>query len=76
MDDIRKSIEDNYEKLKQLKDYENLVEVLNNDSKDHWWKVSTPRKEITIETDKARDKFIMFISDEICRMKTELGIKI
>lgn len=74
MEDIRKTIEDKYEKLEQLEDYERLIECLNNESRNHWWKVSTPRREVNITTSKARDNFIMFVSDEIIRMKAELGI--
>ncbi|MGJ0846498.1 hypothetical protein ACR77J_07410 [Tissierella praeacuta] len=75
MEDIRKSINDKYEKLQQLEDYEELIRCLNDESRNHWWKVSTPRKEININTGKSRDKFIMFLQDEINRIKADLGIK-
>lgn len=74
MKDIRNNIEDKYYKLRQLEDYEELIALLNNDSKNHWWKISIPRTEIKIATDESRDKFIMFIQDEINRIKSELGI--
>lgn len=74
MEDTREAIKDKYEKLQQLEDYEKLIECLNNESRNHWWMVYTPKIEVNITTSKARDKFIMFISDEIFRIKTELGI--
>lgn len=74
MEDTRKAIEGKYEKLQQLEDYEKLIEYLNNESRNHCWKISTPKTEVKITTSKARDRFIMFISDEIFRIKTELGI--
>lgn len=72
--DIRNIIEEKYDNLKQLEGYEKLIASLNNDSKNHWWNILTPRIEVSINTDKSRDKFIMFIQDEINRIKSELGI--
>lgn len=75
MENIRKTIEDKYENLQQLEDYEGLLEHINTEGKGHWWKITTPRKEVEIGTDKTRDKFVMFISDEIIRIKRELGLE-
>ena len=72
--DIRESIEAKYRNLKQLEDYEELIERLNDKSRWHWWKIVTPDKETNISTYEARENLKKFIMTEIERIKNELGL--
>lgn len=75
MEGIRRHITSNYENLKQLEDYEELLEYLNDKGKGHWWQINTPNKEVSIYTDEARQNLRMFILDEVIRIRSELGIE-
>ena len=68
----RKEIEQLSEKLRQIEDLERMSKELDNEGKNHWWKVETPNKEISLHDNDTRRRFKEFINEEIERLKEEI----
>ncbi len=61
--------------LRQIEEMECLYKVLNEDDRNHWWKVETPNKQIQLADNTTRLRFKEFIESEIETLKKEISLE-